>query len=119
MTGPRYALDELDWVRVDDLLEKKVVHGQRMTVTNYRFAARGRFPNHVHPQEQITYCLQGEVRFVVDGRRVTLGPGELVVIPPEVPHEAEAGPAGALVLSMVSPSRAGEAASGITLLEQS
>lgn len=27
MTGLRYALDDLDWARVDELLEKKVVHG--------------------------------------------------------------------------------------------
>lgn len=117
MTGLRYALDDLDWARVDELLEKKVVHGERMSVTHYRFAAGGRFPHHRHPQEQITYCLQGSVEFVVDGVSATIRSGELVVIPPDAPHSAEAGADGALVLSLVSPSRRDSADDGITLLE--
>lgn len=116
MTSPRYALEDLGWERVDELLEKRVVHAERMSLTNYRFAPGGRFPHHVHPQEQLTYCLQGSVEFVVGRTAVTIRPGELVVIPPDEPHAAQAGADGALVLSLVSPSRR-DGDDGITLLE--
>ena len=47
-------------------------------------------PLHNHPNEQITYIVSGRLRFMVDGREHTLGPGELVVIPAYMEHSAEA-----------------------------
>lgn len=105
MTEPLHRLADLPWEDVSASLERKVVHGQRMSVTNYRFGPGGRFPNHVHAQEQITYCLDGALEFVVEGQSVPVRAGELVVIPSGVEHSAES-PAGAVVLSVVSPSRA-------------
>ena len=113
----KHGLDDMPWVNVDELLDKRVVHGERMSVTQYRFAAGGRFPNHVHPQEQITYCLSGSIEFRSPEGHITLEPNQLVVIPPGVEHEAEAGPSGAVVLSSVSPSRRDVDGGGIELRE--
>lgn len=112
----KHALDELSWTPVDDLLDKKLVHGERMSITQYRFAGGGRFPNHVHPQEQITYCLSGSVEFRSPDVHVVLGPNQLVVIAPGLEHEAMAGEEGAVVLSVVSPSRRDAEGGGIELV---
>ncbi len=95
-----------DWTRTSDpLLRKKVVDGTRMTVTRYSFAPGGRFPDHVHDQEQITYLLGGRLTLVVGGEPHPLTAGDLIVIPSAIPHQAVAGPEGAEVLSIVSPAR--------------
>lgn len=49
---------------------------------------------HQHANEQIVICLEGETRFTlvqgVDERIITLRAGQVLVIPPDVPHGAEA-----------------------------
>ena len=41
-----------------------------------------------HPMEQIDVILSGRMNYVVDGKRLTLGPGEAIGIPGGVPHSA-------------------------------
>ena len=43
---------------------------------------------HHHPHEQISYCLEGEFEFVLDGQRHLLKAGDSVYVPPSVPHGA-------------------------------
>ncbi len=109
-------LDELGWESIDAKLRKCVVDGERMTLTRYSFDPGGRFPHHVHDQEQLTYVLFGNITFLIDGVGHDLDAGSLVVIPASVPHSAEAGPKGAEVLSVVSPARTG--AHGVEMLEE-
>ncbi|MFS8198395.1 cupin domain-containing protein [Streptomyces sp. CWNU-52B] len=44
----------------------------------------------VHPMEQIDVVLTGRMQYVVDGRKLVLGPGEALGIPGGVPHSAVA-----------------------------
>jgi quercetin dioxygenase-like cupin family protein len=48
----------------------------------------GHVPMHHHHNEQITYILEGALRFVVGGKEVVVHAGEVLCIPPHVPHEA-------------------------------
>jgi len=45
-------------------------------------------PLHSHANEQITYVLSGALRFAIEGREITVHAGEVLCIPPHVPHEA-------------------------------
>jgi quercetin dioxygenase-like cupin family protein len=47
-------------------------------------------PEHAHHNEQITYILEGKLRFTIDGETIDVGAGEVLTIPSHVPHEAEA-----------------------------
>jgi quercetin dioxygenase-like cupin family protein len=47
-------------------------------------------PAHSHANEQITFVVSGRWRFVMEGRTFDVGPNELVYIPPNVEHMAEA-----------------------------
>jgi quercetin dioxygenase-like cupin family protein len=99
------SLEKNAWEQVDARLKKKAVNGRNMTVTRYSFSPEGAFPHHVHDQEQITYVLAGDVRFVMESEDHSLRVGDVIVIPPGVPHRAIAGSAGAEVLSVVAPAR--------------
>ena len=67
---------------------------EQLTVTVYRYEPGCAWETHAHPEDQITSVLEGgTVQFVVDGRPVPLGPGQLAVIPGDVPHSATV-PAG-------------------------
>jgi mannose-6-phosphate isomerase-like protein (cupin superfamily) len=62
----------------------------------------GRVPSaHAHPhQEERFVVLDGRMRFRVGGRRVTLGPGGAVVVPPGVTHHFANGGAGVAHLAV-------------------
>ncbi|MGH2361435.1 MAG: cupin domain-containing protein [bacterium] len=99
------SLDSLPWEEVYPGVRRRIVGAERMTFTTYRFAPGGRFPKHSHPQEQIVLVQEGSMTFVSPDQTVTLTPGSLLVIPPNAPHEARAGSAGASLMSVVAPAR--------------
>jgi quercetin dioxygenase-like cupin family protein len=47
-------------------------------------------PEHSHPNEQISMLDQGSLRFVIAGQEILVKAGEVLRIPPHVPHSAEA-----------------------------
>jgi quercetin dioxygenase-like cupin family protein len=61
---------------------------------------------HAHPEEQISHILSGRVRFVVGDDAVEMGPGDTVVVPPNVRHWAEViGDEPAVDLTVFGPRR--------------
>jgi quercetin dioxygenase-like cupin family protein len=85
----------VDWdtvavVPVAPGVERQVVHGAGLTVLRLRLAAGTVLPRHAHRHEQCTTLLSGRLEVDVGGETIELGPGESLVIPGEVPHEARA-----------------------------
>ena len=44
-------------------------------------------PLHKHMNEQISHVVEGVLNFLLEGKEVTLRAGEIMCIPPHVPHE--------------------------------
>ncbi len=95
MTEPSLSpLMAVSWdaIAVNELLpgvQSQTIHGEHQTVVRYRYASGSIFPIHAHPQEQITIVLDGNIAFLLDGRRVELGPGQVILIPGGTPHGAQ------------------------------
>ncbi|MFC6901238.1 cupin domain-containing protein [Nonomuraea dietziae] len=70
-----------------------------------RAAPHGLVPEHRHVNEQIGLCLQGTLTFRVGQETRGLGPGGTWRILAHVPHEAQAGPEGAVVVEVFAPVR--------------
>jgi len=47
-------------------------------------------PEHSHPNEQVTFILEGALKFSIDGKEIVVNSGEVLTIPPNMPHRAEA-----------------------------
>ena len=85
-----YRWDEIALDKVTEMLSRKAISGARQTLVQ-AYVKRGCVvPRHAHAAEQMTYVLQGAVRFLVDGEEVTVREGEVLRIPSGVPHQAEA-----------------------------
>ena len=50
----------------------------------------GGISNPLSAIEQITYLLEGALKFIVQGEEILVRAGEVLVIPSNVPHRAEA-----------------------------
>ena len=74
-----------------------------MFVTAY--PQRGQGPDlHRHPYPEVFLVQHGSARFDVDGERLEVGAGHLVVVAPETPHRYENVGAGLLTVLSVHPS---------------
>ncbi|MBT8095690.1 MAG: cupin domain-containing protein [Woeseia sp.] len=90
------AVDYLDWESVpletvNPMMQRRIISGELMTVARIWFKDGFLVPRHSHHNEQITQVVSGVLRFRIgaDGEEViNVGPGEVLVIPAHLPHEA-------------------------------
>ena len=83
--------DDVPLETVNESMQRKIITGERMTVARIYFKDGFLVPQHSHEMEQITQVVSGRMRFWFGSDRsktVDLGPGEVVVIPPNLVHEA-------------------------------
>lgn len=76
----------MPWERVREGVERKAFSGKGATVALNRLMPGHEPRPHHHPHEQIAYVLSGHIDFHVGDTVVPLGPGGLLVIPPNVRH---------------------------------
>ncbi len=78
---------------VTDQISRRLITGDRMMLAHVYLATGAIVPQHSHENEQITYILEGALRFWIgaDGsEEVVVRAGEVLHIPSNVPHRAEA-----------------------------
>ncbi|MFP5226808.1 MAG: cupin domain-containing protein [Acidobacteriota bacterium] len=85
------GLDTLPVEHLNPLIDRQFVHGERTMLARIVLRKGAIVPRHSHENEQITYILEGALRFTLDdGRVLTVSAGEALVIPSNLPHQAEA-----------------------------
>jgi quercetin dioxygenase-like cupin family protein len=90
---------------LNPLLQRQFVVGQNIMVARVLMKKGCIVPEHSHMNEQITYILEGALKFWIDGKEIVVGAGEVLTIPPNMPHRAEAL-ADTVDLDMFNPPRA-------------
>jgi quercetin dioxygenase-like cupin family protein len=79
--------------QLNERIGRRMVCGDRMMVAHIYLKKGAVVPRHQHENEQITYVLDGALRFRLgeDGaQQVDVRSGEVLTIPPNLPHTAEA-----------------------------
>jgi quercetin dioxygenase-like cupin family protein len=74
--------------QLSSTIGRQFIVGTDMMIARVLLKKGGHVPMHHHHNEQITYILEGALRFVVGGKEVVVHAGEVLCIPPHVPHEA-------------------------------
>lgn len=85
-----YRWDEIALEKVTELVSRKIITGEREMLTQIYLKKGCLVPMHSHESEQMTYILQGALRFQIGGEEITVREGEVLHIPSWVPHQAEA-----------------------------
>jgi quercetin dioxygenase-like cupin family protein len=88
-----YRWDSMKKERVSDMLERRLITGDRMMLAHVYLKKGCIVPKHSHENEQLTYILEGALKFWIgeDGAmEITVRAGEVLLIPSNVPHKAEA-----------------------------
>jgi quercetin dioxygenase-like cupin family protein len=82
--------DEIALEKITEMVSRKIISGDRLMLAHVYLKRGALVPMHRHDTEQMTYVLQGTLRAVVGGVEVTVHEGEVLQVPPGVPHQAEA-----------------------------
>src|SRR5882762_5260642 len=90
---------------LNPLLGRHFVVGQNVMLARVLLKKGCIVPEHSHHNEQITYVLEGALKFWIDGKVIVVKSGEVLTIPPHMPHKAEAL-ADTIDLDVFSPPRA-------------
>src|ERR1044072_4831556 len=90
MSARLHRWDEIAPAKVTEMLSQKIVTGEREMIAQTYLKRGALVPIHTHDSEQMTYVLQGALRFLVDGEEVIVREGEVLHVPSRVPHQAEA-----------------------------
>ena len=69
---------------------RKVITGEKAMVAQVFIAKGGVVPTHHHESEQISYIVEGALKFELEGKEVIVRAGEVLQIPSNVPHSAVA-----------------------------
>ena len=85
-----YTWDEMEKEVMNDKLARRFVTGEKAMLAQIFLKKGALVPTHQHESEQITYILEGALLFRVEGKEVTGGKGQVLLIPSNVPHSAEA-----------------------------
>ncbi|HZL26371.1 MAG TPA: cupin domain-containing protein [Acidobacteriaceae bacterium] len=79
---------------LNPLLKRQFVSGEQGTIAHIHLKKGCIVPTHVHHNEQFSAVISGAMRFTLnpggDAEVFDLGPGDLLIIPGNVPHMAQA-----------------------------
>lgn len=85
--------DDLPRERVNDLLDRRLITGERGMLAHVYLKKGCIVPKHSHDNEQFTYILKGALHFWIgadEAETVMVRAGEVLHIPSNIPHKAEA-----------------------------
>jgi unsaturated pyranuronate lyase len=88
-----YRWDDLPRERLNPQIGRRLVTGERLMIAHVYLASGAVIPKHAHENEQLTYILEGTLRFFLgeDGSEVVdVAAGEVLHVPSNLPHAAEA-----------------------------
>ena len=83
--------DQIPMETVNPMMQRQIITGELMTVAKIYFKDGFLVPMHSHHNEQITQVISGLLRFRIgedEEQTIDVGPGQAIVIPANVPHEA-------------------------------
>lgn len=88
-----FRWDDMPKEKVTDVISRRLVTGDRMMLAHVYLQKGAIVPRHQHHNEQLTYILEGALRFWIgadERETVVVRAGEVLHIPSNVWHKAEA-----------------------------
>ena len=88
-THPKHvAWKDVEREQLNPLIEREMVVGNKIMLARVLLKKGAHVPQHSHHNEQVTYILEGALKFAIDGKEIVVRAGEVLCIPSNMPHEA-------------------------------
>jgi len=76
--------------KLNPLIDREMLVGDKVMLARVLMKKGAHVPLHHHHNEQVTYILEGALKFAIDGKEIVVHAGEVLCIPAHMPHKAEA-----------------------------
>ena len=76
--------------QLNDKLTRQMISGESATISQLVLKKGATVPRHSHVNEQYSWIVSGQLKFVFDDREIVAGAGDVLVIPANEPHSAVA-----------------------------
>jgi len=82
------AWKDVEREQLNPHIDREMVVGDKIMLARVLMKKGAHVPLHHHHNEQVTYILEGVLKFNVGGKEIVVRAGEVLCIPPNMPHEA-------------------------------
>ena len=82
------AWKDVEREQLNPHIDREMVVGDKIMLARVLMKKGAHVPMHHHHNEQVTYILEGALKFNVGGKEIVVRTGEVLGIPPNMPHEA-------------------------------
>jgi len=76
--------------KLNDAISRQMISGENATLSQLLLKRGAVVPRHSHVNEQYSWIISGALNFVFDDREIMVSAGEVLLIPPHVPHRVVA-----------------------------
>ncbi|HWZ42525.1 MAG TPA: cupin domain-containing protein [Candidatus Saccharimonadales bacterium] len=85
-----FRWSEVENEKLNPLIDRQMITGENLMLARIVLKKGSVVPEHSHINEQLTYIVEGALKFWIDGKEIVVRAGEVLCIPPNLPHKAEA-----------------------------
>lgn len=85
-----FAWESVPLEAMSNLISRKIITGEKAMLAQIFLKKDAVVPEHHHESEQLSYVLDGAIKFELEGRTVVVRKGEVLCIPSNVPHRVVA-----------------------------
>jgi quercetin dioxygenase-like cupin family protein len=84
----QFAWKNVELEKLNPLLDRQLVVGESVMIARIVLRKGCHVPLHSHENEQLSHIVEGALKFGIDGREIVVRAGEVLCIPPHMPHDA-------------------------------
>ncbi len=99
-----YDWNTVEREQLNARMQRRVIHGEQLTVARLNLQKYAVVPEHSHVNEQVSMVEHGVLKFFIEGREQIVRAGEALMIPANAPHAVEALE-DTVVVDVFAPSR--------------
>ena len=86
-TSTHHRWTDIEPEQMTPLVTRQYIVGTNVMLARLGLKKGARVPQHHHRHEQVSHVVEGALNFLLEGREVIVRAGEILCIPPHVPHE--------------------------------
>lgn len=87
LTATHHRWDGIEPEQMNALVTRQYIVGSNVMLARLTLKKGARVPLHQHHHEQVSNVVEGVLKFLIEGGETIVRAGEILCIPPHVPHE--------------------------------
>lgn len=98
--SPKVLINEVQY-QSNSIVSKQIIKKANGNITLFAFDKDESLTEHTSPYEAVVYIVDGEMEIRIAGNPVSVKTGEIIVLPPNVPHSLIAVRQSKMLLIMI------------------